>query len=138
MNLSRRHFLAATAATAGFGAVPSLLFPGAARAAGDAATTLSVVRRPIQVLGKSAEMFDIVQSDGTRGLHAEAGRRFRVRLENRAGEATLIHWHGLTPPWQQDGVPGLSQPALAAGKSYDYDFPLERPGTHWMHSHLGL
>jgi len=135
MNLSRRRFLAATAATVGLGAASPLLPSGAA---GAAATTLSVVRRPIQVLGKSAEMFDIVQADGTRGVHAEAGGRFRVRLENRIGEPTLIHWHGLTPPWRQDGVPDLSQPALAPGKGYDYDFPLARPGTHWMHSHLGL
>lgn len=23
---------------------------------------------------------------------------------NRIGEPTATHWHGLTPPWQQDGV----------------------------------
>ena len=62
----------------------------------------------------------------------------RGRLENRLDEETLIHWHGLTPPWQQDGVPHLSQPPLAPGAAHDYDFPLDRPGTNWMHSHHGL
>jgi FtsP/CotA-like multicopper oxidase with cupredoxin domain len=50
----------------------------------------------------------------------------------------LIHWHGLTPPWQQDGVPGISGPAISAGVSADYDFPLRFGGTFWMHSHHGL
>lgn len=50
----------------------------------------------------------------------------------------MIHWHGLTPPVQQDGVPGLSGPPLAAGQSKDYRFYNSRTGTHWMHSHLGL
>ena len=133
MNLSRRRFLATTAAVA-----PTLLFPGVARSAADAGATLRVEKRLIQVHGKSAAAFTIVQPGGARGLHAEAGGRFRVRLDNRSGEPTLIHWHGLTPPWQQDGVPGLSQPALPPGLAYDYDFPLARPGTFWMHSHLGL
>lgn len=35
-------------------------------------------------------------------------------------------------------MPGLSQPPLKAGKRYDYDFLLARPGTYWMHSHVGL
>ena len=54
------------------------------------------------------------------------------------GEPSLIHWHGLTPPWQQDGVPGVSGPPIHAGGSVDYDFPLRFGGTFWMHSHQGL
>jgi FtsP/CotA-like multicopper oxidase with cupredoxin domain len=66
------------------------------------------------------------------------GKRFRVRLENRIEEPSLIHWHGLTPPWQQDGVPGVSGPPIPPGGSADYDFPLRFGGTFWMHSHQGL
>jgi len=51
---------------------------------------------------------------------------------------TLIHWHGMTPPWQQDGVPGISGPPVAAGSSAEYDFPLRFGGTFWMHAHQGL
>jgi FtsP/CotA-like multicopper oxidase with cupredoxin domain len=50
----------------------------------------------------------------------------------------LIPWHGLAPPWQQDGVPGISGPPIAPGASADYDFPLDFGGTFWMHSHQGL
>ena len=63
---------------------------------------------------------------------------FGLRLENQSSEETLVHWHGLAPPPEQDGVPGLSQPLLAPGAAYDYGFPLRRPGTFWMHSHYGL
>lgn len=59
-------------------------------------------------------------------------------MENKIGEPSLIHWHGLTPPWQQDGVPGVSGPPIPAGESADYDFPLRFGGTFWMHSHQGL
>jgi len=92
----------------------------------------------IEVNGRAATVFGLTQPDGTHGLVTEVGQRFRVRLENRLAEETLIHWHGLTPPWQQDGVPHLSQPPLAPGAAYDYDFALDRPGTNWMHSHHGL
>jgi FtsP/CotA-like multicopper oxidase with cupredoxin domain len=50
-------------------------------------------------------------------------------------EPSLIHWHGLTPPWRQDGVPGVSGPPIPAGENADYDFPLRFGGTFWMHSH---
>ncbi|MFN3727548.1 MAG: multicopper oxidase family protein [Allosphingosinicella sp.] len=136
-SMSRRQFLASTAAIGALGAVPSLLIPTRpARAA--AITTIQVDTRVIEVKGRAATVFSLTQPNGTHGLVAEAGQRFRVRLENRLDEETLIHWHGLTPSWQQDGVPLLSQPPLAPGAAYDYDFPLDRPGTNWMHSHHGL
>ena len=138
MKLSRRHFLASTAAVGVIGAVPPLLQPRPAMATTDPVTTLRIEKRAIEVLGRAADVFGLVQPDGTHGLFTEAGRRFRVRLENRVTEKALIHWHGLTPPWQQDGVPDLSQPALPASESYDYDFPLAMAGTNWMHSHHGL
>ena len=51
----------------------------------------------------------------TFGVRTEVGKRFRVRVENRIDEPSLIHWHGLTPPWQQDGVPGVSGPPILPG-----------------------
>jgi FtsP/CotA-like multicopper oxidase with cupredoxin domain len=137
--LSRRRFLAATAATAATGIVTTLhplLRPSPALATG--ATTIRVDTRTIDVNGRAATVFGLTQADGSPGLVTTAGERFRVRLENGLDEETLIHWHGLTPPWQQDGVPDLSQPPLAVGEAYDYDFRLTKPGTNWMHSHHGL
>src|SRR5512132_1991033 len=99
---------------------------------------LQLQRRVIEVNGKPASVFDIRQPDGTSGLVTDVGKRFRVRVENKIDEPSLIHWHGLTPPWQQDGVPGVSGPPIPPGGSADYDFPLRFGGTFWMHSHQGL
>ncbi|HEY2891293.1 MAG TPA: multicopper oxidase domain-containing protein [Dongiaceae bacterium] len=102
------------------------------RAGANAAT------RQIEVEGKAATVFGLTGPDGRPGLTFAPGEAFDVTLDNRLAEPTLIHWHGMTEPWRQDGVPDLSQPALAPGKSYTYGFPLNRSGTLWMHSHYGL
>jgi FtsP/CotA-like multicopper oxidase with cupredoxin domain len=106
---------------------------------GDAApTVLRLERRDIEVNGKSASVFCIRQPDGTFGITTDVGKPFRVRVENHIEEPSLIHWHGLTPPWRQDGVPETSGLKIPPGGSADYDFPLRRGGTYWMHSHYGL
>lgn len=101
-------------------------------------TTLQLLTQTIVVNGKPASVFAIRQPDGTAGITTDVGKRFRVRVENKINEPSLIHWHGLTPPWQQDGVPGISGPPIPPGGSADYDFPLRFGGTFWMHSHQGL
>ncbi|RWE54143.1 multicopper oxidase family protein [Mesorhizobium sp.] len=132
--ISRRQFLASTAAAGVASAASSLTgFPGIARAA--TATIIRAESRVIDVAGRAATVFGLVQQDGTHGLVAQAGEDFNVRLENALDTPTLIHWHGLTPPFGQDGVPDLPQPLLQSGQAYDYRFPLETTGTHWMHAH---
>lgn len=133
---SRRQFLA-SGVVGLFGAVPLLSIPGRAALAVPT-TTIRAGTRVIEVNRRPVTVFGLTQADGSHGLTTEVGKRFQVRLENEANEETLIHWHGMTPPWQQDGVPGLSQAPLAADAAYDYDFPIARPGTNWMHSHHGL
>jgi FtsP/CotA-like multicopper oxidase with cupredoxin domain len=135
--LSRRALLA--------GGVAALAAPpvhsqtqNSADSAGATPTILRLDRRTIDVNGRAASVYGIRQPNGTFGLTTEVGKRFRVRVENRIDEPSLIHWHGLTPPWRQDGVPGISGPPIPAGGSADYDFPLRFGGTFWMHSHQGL
>ncbi len=129
--LSRRRFLATGAALS---VVAS--FVPTVRAASDAsAVELAIATRTIDVKGKAAKVFGLLQPNGTHGLAMNAGERFRVRLSNAVQEPALIHWHGLTPPNEQDGVPGVTQPPLAPGEHYDYDFAVALPGTNWMHSH---
>jgi FtsP/CotA-like multicopper oxidase with cupredoxin domain len=130
IRLSRRRFLATGAALGAATLAP------AARAASDAsAIDLAIATRTIEVKGKAAKVFGLLQPNGAHGLVMNAGDRFRVRLKNEAQEAALVHWHGLTPPNDQDGVPGVTQPPLATGESYEYDFAVALPGTNWMHSH---
>jgi FtsP/CotA-like multicopper oxidase with cupredoxin domain len=99
---------------------------------------LVVERRTIEVNGKAASVFGITAPNGSSGLVLDADQRFLFELVNRSGEATIVHWHGQTPPTDQDGVveTGYEGP-IENGESHVYDFAT-RPGTHWMHSHLGL
>lgn len=134
--LSRRRFLASVSAASIAGIAGSMKYAGSrpAAAADLAAPSLRIVGRTIEVNGKPAKVLGLQQPDGTSGAFTQIGR-FRLTLENHIEAPTLIHWHGLLPPYGQDGVPDLPQPLLSPGGSYDYDFPLRTPGTHWMHAH---
>ncbi len=133
--MNRREFLhsgmVGTAALAV--ASPLALFPGRALAA--APTILKAVRRTIEVNGKAASVFGLIGPDGKPGLTFLPGQNFNVQLNNELGEPTIIHWHGLTPPWASDGVADAPMPMIAGGASRDFDFPLSNGGTHWMHAH---
>jgi FtsP/CotA-like multicopper oxidase with cupredoxin domain len=136
--LSRRAFLLSTLAASASGTLVRAQ-PAPQTSAGSAPpTVLRIERRSIEVNGKPASVLGIRQPDGTFGIRTHVGDRFRVRVENTLNEPSLIHWHGLTPPWQQDGVPGVSGPPIPPGSSADYDFPLRFGGTFWMHSHQGF
>lgn len=130
---TRRNFLTGLGTASAAAALP---WP--ARAAQPAVTTLNVTTSTIEVQGRTVEMLDILQPSGVRGVYTTVGTPYRVQVVNRLSAPTLIHWHGLTPPTHQDGVPILSQPALPPGQTYQYDFPLTAAGTFWMHSHEGL
>merc|ERR1740138_1238852 len=60
---------------------------------------------------------------------------FKVDLTNHLETAALVHWHGLTPPTTEDGVPGVSSMPLAPNASTFYSFQLSERGLFWMHSH---
>ncbi len=122
----------------GIAAAP-LVMPGRrALATEQAPPLLTVSRRSLEVKGKAASVFGLTGPNGKPGLNLMLGERFRYRVENRTDVDTLIHWHGLTPPSNQDGVPMLSQAPIPPGGTHDYDFENTRSGTHWMHSHVGL
>ncbi|WP_292533486.1 multicopper oxidase family protein [Methylocystis sp.] len=138
--LSRRSVLLSTFATCITSPHRFWAQPASGAPASDAGpvTILRVQRRSIEVNGKSASVLGIRQPNGAQGLITEVGKHFRVRVVNDLDEPTLIHWHGLTPPWQQDGVPGVSGTPISPGASAEYNFPLRFGGTFWMHSHQGL
>ncbi len=140
--MKRREFLTHVLASAAFAGSASTLFPTsswsqaqATPSPGTAARSLSVAKRVIEVNGKAANVFGLVQPDGSSGLTFQAGDTFDVALANDIGEPTLIHWHGLTPPWAMDGVPDNPASLLPATEKRRYTFPVGAGGTHWMHAH---
>src|SRR5690242_9783366 len=107
--LTRRQAMLGSAAAALLGAHTG----SAAIAAAPAPMRLLVGRRTLEVNRKAASVYRLAPAAGQRVAHFTRGDHFAVTLENQLGEPTLVHWHGLTPPVAQDGMPGLSQPPLA-------------------------
>jgi FtsP/CotA-like multicopper oxidase with cupredoxin domain len=64
-------------------------------------------------------------------LRIKRGDELRIRLANGLPEPTALHWHGVRGPNSMDGVPDLTQPAIAPGKSFDYRFRPPDAGTFW-------
>lgn len=132
---SRRQFLsfAGGAVLSAGSFVPQRLFaetPGPHR-------TLSLGTRTIDVNGRAATVFGILDGAGQSGLDLYRSEGLNIRLANGTDASTVIHWHGLTPPFEYDGTE-VSQALVAPGATHDYRFDLSRSGTFWMHSHHGL
>lgn len=73
-----------------------------------------------------------------REIRLTAGDTLAARVVNHLPAPTAIHWHGLALRNDMDGVPPLTQRAIAPGSSYDYRFVAAHPGTYWFHPHVGV
>ena len=135
MHLSRRTLLTATTGLA-VGLTAATAPRSIAQPTGR--KTLRLINRVIDVNGKPATRYGAFQPSGDWGITLNEGDAFDVRLENGLDVLSGLHWHGLNPPWRQDGVPYISGPPIAPGKFADYSFPAQPAGTRWMHSHFGL
>jgi len=63
------------------------------------------------------------------------GARVTVRLTNHLDQPTSIHWHGVRLDNRFDGVPGITQPAVAPGGSFVYTVQFPDAGIYWYHPH---
>ena len=68
-------------------------------------------------------------------IEAVEGDRVRIFVTNCLKEHTTIHWHGLLLPSGMDGVGGLTQPQIAPGETFAYEFTLKQHGSHMYHPH---
>jgi FtsP/CotA-like multicopper oxidase with cupredoxin domain len=68
-------------------------------------------------------------------IEAVEGDRVRIFVTNKLPEHTTIHWHGMILPCGMDGVTGLTQPGIPAGKTFVYEFDLVKSGTFMYHPH---
>jgi FtsP/CotA-like multicopper oxidase with cupredoxin domain len=120
-------------AFAGIGA--AALLPAHSAVAANQARRLTVARRTLDVVGRPASVFGVVDEHGKPGVVFGSTERFSLELDNRTSEATSIHWHGQTPPPELDGISETGYVApLAPNEVRPFDFA-PRFGTHWMHSH---
>ncbi len=68
-------------------------------------------------------------------LRVRQGDRLRVRVENGLAEGTTVHWHGVRVPNAMDGVPVITQPSIAPGDEFVYEFSPPDAGTFFYHPH---
>ena len=63
------------------------------------------------------------------------GDKVRIFVTNKLPEHTTVHWHGILLPNGMDGVGGLNQPHIPAGKTFVYEFLMPKSGTFMYHPH---
>ena len=68
-------------------------------------------------------------------LEAVEGDRVRVYVRNKLPAPTTVHWHGVYLPNGMDGVAGLTQPAIAPGETFKYEWTFRQSGTLMYHPH---
>ena len=64
------------------------------------------------------------------------GDKVRIYVTNKLPEATTVHWHGVFLPNGMDGVAGLTQKAIPVGKTFRYEFTMQKAGTFMYHPHF--
>jgi FtsP/CotA-like multicopper oxidase with cupredoxin domain len=70
-------------------------------------------------------------------IRVNAGDVVRARVVNDLPADLTIHWHGIALRNDMDGVPDLTQQAIASGSSFTYEFTAPDPGTYFYHPHTG-
>ena len=66
-------------------------------------------------------------------IRVRKGQKIRVRFKNQLPEESIVHWHGMHVPEEDDGHP---KDVIANGETYVYEFEImNRAGTYWFHPH---
>jgi FtsP/CotA-like multicopper oxidase with cupredoxin domain len=65
-------------------------------------------------------------------IRVEPGDKVEIVIKNSLPVSTDIHWHGITTPFDMDGVAPLTQPAIKPGESFTYAF------TAVDHAEMGM
>ncbi len=71
-------------------------------------------------------------------IRVTEGDKVRIVFTNKLPKATSIHWHGIDVPFEQDGVPGVTQKAIQPGETFSYEFIAKPAGTRFYHTHGGV
>lgn len=99
---------------------------------------LFIDQTPVNLTGRARTALTVNDSLPGPLLRWREGDTVTLRVKNRLGEPTSIHWHGILLPSTMDGVPGLSFKGIEPGGLYVYQFKVKQHGTYWYHSHSGL
>ena len=71
-------------------------------------------------------------------IRVRKGDVIQALLVNQLPAETTVHWHGVAIRNNMDGVPGMTQAPVPAGREFTYRFAVAEPGTYWYHPHVGV
>jgi manganese oxidase len=70
-------------------------------------------------------------------IRVQQGDRIRIVVNNQMSQPTVVHFHGMTVPNKDDGVPYITQDPIMPGGYYVYEFTVkDPPGMYVYHSHF--
>ena len=137
--MRRRDFLQRSVTIGGAAISWMILPPMTARAAERDLIEVTLEARPYRYPRLAGTVFSGLAYNGSVPgplLRVRHGQTFRARFRNDTGGPSAIHWHGMILPNDMDGVPGITQPAVANGGEFVYTFKPGPPGLRWYHSHV--
>ena len=96
--------------------------------------TAGIVRRPFK--GRTLTMFAFNDQYPGPLLQVAQGAEITVELTNALDQPTTVHWHGIRLDNAFDGVPDLTQQAVAPGGRFTYHLRFPDAGIYWYHPHV--
>lgn len=93
-----------------------------------------VVRR--RIAGREYTMFGFNGSIPGPLLRVPQAAEVVVRFRNALPLPSTVHWHGVRLDHRYDGVPDLTQPAVAPGDTFTYRLRFPDAGLYWYHPHV--
>lgn len=99
--------------------------------------TMNAAETDVDLGGVQVRTWTYTGTVPAKEIRLRKGQELRAQVTNGLPQDTSVHWHGLAIPNAMDGVPVLTQPAIAPGSSFDYHFVVPDAGTYYLHSHVG-
>jgi FtsP/CotA-like multicopper oxidase with cupredoxin domain len=93
-----------------------------------------LVRRTIR--GKSVIMYGFNGQHPGPLIDVRKGATIVVRFHNGIDQPSSVHWHGVRLDNRFDGVPGVTQDAVAPGATFTYVVRFPDSGIYWYHPHV--
>jgi FtsP/CotA-like multicopper oxidase with cupredoxin domain len=96
--------------------------------------TAGIVRRNFK--GRSLSQFAFNGQYPGPLLEVAQGAEVTVELTNALDQPTTVHWHGIRLDNANDGVPDMTQRAVAPGERFTYHLRFPDAGIYWYHPHV--
>jgi FtsP/CotA-like multicopper oxidase with cupredoxin domain len=140
--IDRRGFLALSAVGAASGVLGGCSARSAEPVAEESADTpieiaFNAAETDVDLGGVSVRTWTYTGTVPATEIRLRKGQTLRAAVANSLPQDTTVHWHGLAIPNAMDGVPVLTQQAIAPGGNFTYEFAVPDAGTYYLHSHVG-